>query len=119
MHAEHLRDFCLSLPGTTEKFPFDEHVLVFSVMGKMYCLVNITDYSYINLKCEPEKAVQLREQYPAVTPGYHMNKQHWNSVSVVAGLPLNLVEKWIADSYWLVVQKLPKKLKEELKELKD
>ncbi len=80
MNIEALREYCLSLKGTKEKMPFDDKILVFYVKGKMFCLTDIEDYEFINLKCNPDKAIELREQYSEVSPGYHMNKKHWNSV---------------------------------------
>jgi predicted DNA-binding protein (MmcQ/YjbR family) len=76
MNPEEIRDLCLSLPGTTEDFPFDREVLAFKVMGKIFLLTNISNFRSINLKCDPEKAMELRERHSAVQPGYHMNKKH-------------------------------------------
>lgn len=116
MNIEALRDFCLSLKGAEEKMPFNDKTLVFSVKGKMFCLTDITTYEFINLKCAPEEAIILREEYHEVTPGYHMNKNHWNSVRVIGSLSNTLMEKWIVNSYNLVVAKLPKKIQIELTE---
>lgn len=114
MNIEELREFCLSLKASEESFPFDDEILVFSVKGKMFCLVNITKYEFINLKCYPEEAVELREQYAEVTAGWHMNKKHWNSVQINGKISDNLLKKWILNSYKLVVKGLPKKVQEEL-----
>lgn len=114
MNIEELREFCLSLRASEESFPFDDEILVFSVKGKMFCLVNIVKYEFINLKCDPEEAIELREQYPEVTAGWHMNKKHWNSVYINGKISNNLLKKWIANSYNLVVKGLPKKIQEEL-----
>lgn len=114
MNIEELRDFCLSLKATDENFPFDEEILVFSVKGKMFCLVNIAKYEFINLKCDPEEAVELREQYAEVTAGWHMNKRHWNSVRLNGNISDKLLKQWIINSYNLVVAGLPKKIQAEL-----
>ncbi|WPQ65395.1 MmcQ/YjbR family DNA-binding protein [Chitinophaga sancti] len=115
MNIEQFRDFCLALPGVTEEFPFGEETLVYKVMGKMFTLTSLDSFESINLKCDPEIAVELRERYDGVSPGYHMNKKHWNTVDVHAGISDKLIYQWIRDSYDLVVESLPKKTKEELK----
>ncbi|MCO6499590.1 MAG: MmcQ/YjbR family DNA-binding protein [Vicingus serpentipes] len=115
MNIEALRDYCISKKGVTEGFPFDESTLVFKVMGKMFALVNIDSFEFVNLKCDPEKAITLREEFQGVTPGYHMSKKHWNSVAVFSDVPEKLIYQWIDDSYDLVVSSLTKRLQEELK----
>lgn len=112
MNIEEFREFCLSFKGATEKMPFDRTTLVFYVGGKMFCLTDIEDFEFINLKCEPEKAAMLREQYTGVLPGYHMNKRHWNSVMMDGSVPLSLVRQWVRESYELVVKGLPKSKRE-------
>ena len=107
MNIEKIREYCLKKPAVTESFPFDEVTLVFKVAGKMFALVNLDGNFSINLKCDPEKALELREHYPAVLPGYHMNKRLWNTV-LLDGMLDNEVRSWIDDSYDLVVAKLPK-----------
>lgn len=114
MNIEDFRLYCLSKKGVTEEFPFGETTLVFKVMGKMFALTNLDGPFSINLKCDPEQAVALREQYPAVTPGYHMNKKHWNTVLVDASLSNKLIQEWTDHSYDLVVSQLPKSLKNKL-----
>lgn len=114
MNIEELRDYCLSLKGVTEEMPFDDKVLVFKVMGKIFCLTNIEHFEAINVKCEPEKAIELRETYEAVQPGYHMNKKHWNTIQLNDSISVALLKEWIIDSYQLVANSLTKKLKEEL-----
>lgn len=114
MNIEQFRDFCLALPGVTEEFPFGEETLVYKVMGKMFTLTSLDSFESINLKCDPEIAVELRERYDGVSPGYHMNKKHWNTVDVHAGISDKLIYQWIRDSYDLVVDSLPKKTKEQL-----
>lgn len=117
MNIEDFRNYCLSLKATTEKLPFDEKTLVFYVMNKMFCLTSIDTFSFFNVKCNPEKAIELREKYPEVTPGYHMNKKHWNSIKTDSTIPDNLLKEWITDSYNLVVAGLPKKIQKELDNL--
>jgi len=103
--------YCFKKPGVTDSFPFDENTLVFKVMGKMFALADAEDFTGINLKCEPEKAVELRERYDAIKPGYHMNKTHWNTVEVNGDAPDKLVYELIDLSHRLVAQSLTKKLK--------
>jgi len=98
----------------TEEFPFDTQTLVFKVMGKMFALTDVDMFESVNLKCDPEIAVQLRELYTEVIPGYHMNKKHWNTVSMHGNLPDSLVKNWIDDSYSLVVAGLPSKIRKDL-----
>lgn len=116
MNVEELRDFCLTLKGVEEKMPFDDKTLVFSVKGKMFCATDVTTFELINVKCNPEKAILLREQYDAVIPGYYMNKKHWNSVKTNGEISNRLLEEWIRNSYDLVVAALPKKMQKELSE---
>ena len=110
MNIEAFREYCLNKKGVTEEFPFDETTLVFKVMGKMFALTDLEGEFSINLKCDPDKAIDLREKYTAVNPGYHMNKQHWNTVSDDGSVTDDLLFSWIDDSYDLVVKKLPKKM---------
>lgn len=115
MNIEEFRNYCLLKKGVTEELPFDEVTLVFKVMGKMFALTDIDDPELsVNLKCDPEEAVALRERYPCVQPGYHMNKAHWNTVAVDGSVPDKLVKEWIDLSYRLVAEKLTKKQKQEL-----
>jgi predicted DNA-binding protein (MmcQ/YjbR family) len=114
MHVEAIREYCISKKGVSESFPFDETTLVFKVMGKMFALLNLEGDLSINLKCDSEDAIVLREKYSAVLPGYHMNKSNWNTVMIDGSVNNNLVTKWIDDSYLLVVATLTKKLKAEL-----
>ena len=116
MNNEEIRDYCLSKKGVTESFPFDETTLVFKVMNKMFCLVSLDSFG-LNLKNDPEKNMELREQYPAVKQGYHMNKQHWNTIEIDGSIHPNLLKEWIDESYDLIVISLPKKKQEELKNL--
>jgi predicted DNA-binding protein (MmcQ/YjbR family) len=108
MTIDAIREFCIRLKDVTESFPFDDDALVFKVKGKMFALLSLQD-RWLNLKCEPEKAITLREQYESVTPGYHMNKRHWNTIDLGGNIPEKLIKEWIAESYELVVAGLPKK----------
>lgn len=115
MHIEDLRTFCLRLPGVEESFPFDTSTLVFKVGGKMFLLTGLDNPELaFNVKCDPEKAIELREMYPCVKPGYHMSKVHWNTITADGSLPTSQLERWILDSYELVRDSLPKKIRENL-----
>jgi len=114
MNIDTIRDFCLSFPGTSESLPFDESTLVFKVMGKIFAITDIDDFESISLKCSPEIAQELRERYQCVSPGYHLNKKHWNSIKIDGELSENDIKYWIAYSYQLVVQGLPKKYQDML-----
>lgn len=115
MNIEELRDYCLSKKGVTEEFPFDEHTLVFKVMGKMFALSGLERVPpQVNLKCDPERSVQLREEYDGIIyGGYHMNKLLWNTIEF-SNLPLDFMKELIDHSYDLVVAKMPKKVQKEL-----
>ena len=117
MDLEIIREYCLSKKGVDESFPFDDETLVFKVMGKMFCITNIYPPLRINLKCDPEIGIDLRERYDSVIPGYHMNKQHWNTITLDGTIRDKLILKWIDDSYMLIVNSLKKSLQEELKKL--
>jgi predicted DNA-binding protein (MmcQ/YjbR family) len=114
MDLEQFQEYCLSLASVTEEFPFGEQTLVYKVKGKIFALTNIDHFESVNLKCDPEEAEELRERYEGVTPGYHMNKKHWNTVRVDAGISKKLLYEWIKKSYDLVVASLPKKDRESL-----
>lgn len=117
MNVEELRLFCLQLKGATESFPFDEETLVFKVMNKMFAIVPLeSSHASISLKCNPERAVELREEYEGIQPGWHLNKTHWNSVNAES-VPPKLVTELIEHSYNLIVAGLTKKLRAELEEL--
>jgi predicted DNA-binding protein (MmcQ/YjbR family) len=109
MDIEAFRELCLSFDDVTEEQPFGPDTLVYKVSGKMFALTGLGMFESINLKCDPETAVELRERYAAVRPGYHMNKQHWNTVLMDNSLPDSLIKEWIAVSYDLVRKKLTKK----------
>lgn len=102
-------DLCLSLPGAEETTPFGPDVLVYKVSGKVFALTDPGDFPpRMNLKCDPARAISLREEYESITPGYHMNKRHWNTVRVDRSVPASLVRDLIQHSYDLVVASLPK-----------
>ncbi len=111
MNIESFRSFCLSKKGVTEEFPFGEDTLVYKVMGKMFALTDLQSFESINLKCDPETGVQLREQYASVLPGYHMNKKHWITVLMDGSISDQLIRRWIEDSYHLVAASLSKSQK--------
>ncbi|WP_068475592.1 MmcQ/YjbR family DNA-binding protein [Saccharicrinis aurantiacus] len=117
MNIEALREYCINKKGTTEEFPFDDVTLVFKVMGKMFALTSLDKDLSINLKCDPEKAIELREEYEAIIPGYHMNKKHWNTVQIDGRLKVDLIKELIDHSYNLVVSKLTKAQKTQLTKL--
>lgn len=122
MQIDQLHDFCSSKKGVTEHFPFDDVTLVFKVMNKMFALVGLNHWEEgehkINLKCDPEKSLELRADYEGVNPGFHMNKKHWNTVTVnTSDVSDSLVIELINHSYELVVKGLPKKVRAELENL--
>ncbi|AZQ62577.1 MmcQ/YjbR family DNA-binding protein [Flammeovirga pectinis] len=114
MNIEDYRSHCLKKKGVTEEFPFDESTLVFKVKGKVFALTNVDDFQSFNVKCDPEKAIDLRERYAGVKPGFHMNKKHWNTISVYSDFNDDQMYEALDHSYDLVFSKLPKKVREEL-----
>lgn len=114
MNIENFREYCLSKAEVTEGFPFDETTLVFKVCDKMFALTNTEGDFRINLKCKPDEAIELREKYSCVIPGYHMNKKHWNTVKVDGSVSDEILKEWIDESYSLIVHKLPLKLRNKL-----
>ena len=114
MNAEDIREYCMRKKEVTEGLPFDNETLVFKVNNKMFALMSLDGPLSINLKCDPEKAVELRERYDAVLPGYHMNKQLWNTVNVDGSIEDYLIKQWIDDSYVLVIGKMPIKDRQRL-----
>lgn len=113
MFLEDVRTYCLSKKAVTEHFPFDNRTLVFKVMNKMFALMDVQDFDGINLKCDPERAIELREHYVGITPGYHMNKKLWNTVSTQEDVSDELLIELIDHSYQLIIESLPKKLRDE------
>ncbi|GAB2498389.1 MmcQ/YjbR family DNA-binding protein [Algoriphagus taiwanensis] len=114
MTLSYFRDFCLGLPGVSEDTPFDANTLCFRVGGKIFAIADLEVWDFVNLKCDPERAIELREQYPGITPGYHMNKKLWNSVSVEGSVPDSLIIELTRHSYELVRGSLPKSVREGL-----
>lgn len=119
MDVESYRLYCINKKGVTEEFPFDEHALVFKVMGKMFALTNLNSEEFrVNLKCDPERAIQLREEHDGqIIPGWHMNKKHWNTIYFESGLGDKLLCELVDHSYDLVVSKLKKADREVLEKL--
>jgi predicted DNA-binding protein (MmcQ/YjbR family) len=115
MNIEDIRTYCLSKKGVSEEFPFGENALVYKVMGKMFLLSDLSSELSINVKCDPQKALELRERYPCVIPGYHMNKKHWNTIRVDGSVSDRLIREWIDHSYAMVLEKLPGKLREQIR----
>ncbi len=113
MNVEEIRDYCLDKKYVTEGLPFGPDTLVFKVHNKMFALISLDGELSINLKCNPEKAIILRENYPFVFPGFHMNKKHWNTIRIDKQFfESRLIMEWIDDSYRLVYNSLPKKVRE-------
>ncbi|HEY4758311.1 MAG TPA: MmcQ/YjbR family DNA-binding protein [Chthoniobacterales bacterium] len=109
MDIVEFREYCLTKPSATEGTPFGETVLVFKVAGKMFALVSLDEVpATANLKCDPDVALELRDRYEQVRPGYHMNKKHWNTVEIESGIPETELRKMIDQSYDLIVQNLPR-----------
>ena len=118
MNIEIFRAYCLSKKGVTEEFPFDKTTLVFKVMGKMFALTGLNRIPFsVNLKCDPDRAIELREYHSEIQPGYHMSKKHWNTVNFSGSLATNMLIELIDHSYDLVVGGLTKKVKQELENL--
>lgn len=115
MYLDTLHTYCLAKPGVSEDLPFGPDTLAFKVQGKLFALTNVEWLEpAVNLKCDPERAVELREQYAGVRPGYHMNKRHWNTVALQGDVPGDLLRQLVDHSYELVVAGLPKRLRHEL-----
>jgi predicted DNA-binding protein (MmcQ/YjbR family) len=114
MTLTEFREHCIRLPGFSEDLPFDENTLAFRVGGKIFALMDVDLFVSVNLKCDPERAIELREQYPGITPGYHMNKQHWNTVLCDGSVPHKLLLELAEHSYALVRASLPKKVRDGL-----
>ncbi len=123
MNIQQIYEYCLSKKGVTEHFPFDEDTLVFKVGGKMFCLTSLSKWEEgnpsLNLKCNPEKAIELRAQFEAIQPGYHMSKVHWNTVYLNQDVSDRKIVYLINHSYELVMASLPKKIKQEIENLEN
>ena len=123
MNIQQLYEFCLSKQGVTEHFPFDKDTLVFKVGGKMFCLTSLSAWengtASLNLKCEPEKATELRAEYDSINPGFHMSKIHWNTVAFHGDVDNKMMRELINHSYELVFESLTKKIQIEILELEN
>ena len=116
MNIEQIREYCVKKKGVTEEFPFDEETLVFKVAGKIFLLASLESIPLqINLKCDPEKVIEIREEYEAVQPGYHMNKKHWNTITIDGSVSIRKIFEWVDDSYNLVVAGLKKSVIKKLR----
>ncbi|MBK6626684.1 MAG: MmcQ/YjbR family DNA-binding protein [Flavobacteriales bacterium] len=114
MTLEEFRAHCAKFPGFSEDLPFGPEVLAFRVGGRIFALMDVDAFESVNLKCDPERAVDLREQHPGITPGYHMNKRHWNTVLTDGSVPYRVLLELARHSYDLVRASLPKKLRDGL-----
>lgn len=124
MNIEDFRNYCLAFKGVTEKMPFgkatseyDRNLLVFSVLDKWFCFVNIDVFDFCDIKCNPELIENLKERYDGIRPGYHMNKKHWISVYFNRDVPDNMIMELVRQSYDIVVNSLTRKQREELNKL--
>ena len=114
MNVEQFRTYCLTKGHVTEEFPFDEATLVFKVCGKMFALTGLDNPEFkVNLKCDPDRALELRESYDSINEGYHMSKVHWNTLTIDGSFSDKLLCELIDHSYELVIKGLPKKIREE------
>jgi predicted DNA-binding protein (MmcQ/YjbR family) len=114
MTLAELRDHCARKAGFTEDLPFDANTLAFRVGGKIFALMDMDLFEFINLKCDPERAIELREEHPGILPGYHMNKRHWNTVDTQGSVPHRLILELADHSYELVRASLPRKVRDQL-----
>lgn len=110
MNIESVREYCLSLPQTTEDFPFDETTLAFRIAGKIFAMIDLENTEWFVLKCNPERAIELRENYMDIAPAWHMNKKYWNQLNLYGALPDKLIRTLICHSYNEVVKKIPKRV---------
>ena len=114
MNIEDFREYCLKKKGATESLPFDEKTLVYKAGNKIFALADMMSFSFANLKCDPEKAIDYRETFKGIKPGWHMSKKHWNSVYIESDVSDQMFYELIDHSYNLIVQSLSKKAREEL-----
>jgi predicted DNA-binding protein (MmcQ/YjbR family) len=113
MNIDEIREYCLAKADVEECFPFDEETLVFKVLGKMFLLAGLNDAPVqINVKCDPDRAIELRDEYSQVLPGYHMNKKHWNTIVIDGQLGARFLKQQIDNSYDLVRGSLPKRYRQ-------
>jgi len=115
VNIEEIRDYCLTKPGVTEDMPFGEDTLVFRVGEKLFLLTSLSQGDRFNVKCDPERAIELREQHTEIQPGYHMNKKHWNTVYTNGDLSRRQICDMIDHSYDLVLKSLPKNIRGQVK----
>lgn len=115
MNIEEFRTYCISKPGVSESFPFDQSTLVFKVGGKMFILVNVDVYESFNAKNLPDRNIELRELHTGITPGYHMSKVHWNTIKLDGSIPNQLIKELIDVSYQLVFNSLSKSIRDSIK----
>lgn len=116
MNIEEIREYCIGKQGVAESLPFNDTALVFKVAGKMFALLDLSEESRgISLKCDPGRAIELREQHPEVTPAYHFNKKHWNGVDLNGNVPADRIRKWIDHSYDMAVKGLKRADREALR----
>lgn len=111
MNIESFRNYCMDKKSVTEDFPFDGETLTFKVAGKIFAITHVDTFESINLKCHPELAIERRERYAAVKPGYHMSKKHWNTIMIDGSIPDDVLYSWIDESYDLVVRGLSLKVR--------
>jgi predicted DNA-binding protein (MmcQ/YjbR family) len=114
MNITFFRDYCLSKPGASEYTPFDENTLCFKVGDKIFAIIDIQLFESVNLKCDPERAIELREEFTGIVAGYHMNKKHWNTVSFDGSVPDKTILELVDHSYDLIFNGLPKKKQESI-----
>lgn len=117
MNVESLREYCLSLPLATEDFPFDETTLVFRVLGKIFAMLDLERPDVVSIKCNPDYALQLREEHPEISGAWHMNKKYWNQVNLSGHLEDEFVQGLVRHSYAEVVKKLTRKERAEHEEI--
>lgn len=118
MNSEEIRQYCIQKKAAEESFPFDADILVFKIGGKIFLLFSLsTSPVQFNIKSDPEKAIELREKFHCVVPGYHMNKKHWNTIICDGSVKDTLIKEWIDDSYTLVYNGLTKKIKSEIESI--
>lgn len=117
LNIEEIREYCLSLPLVTEDMAFGEDFLLLRVCGKIFACLNLEQPEWLTLKCDPDRALDLRERYVSIQPAWHWNKRYWNQVSLTSGLSSDFIMSLVRHSYSEVVKKLPRKLKEATPEI--
>lgn len=114
MNIESVREYCLSLPETTEDFPFDETTLAFRIKGRIFAMIDLEKTEWFVLKCNPDYAIELRDGHTDIAPAWHMNKKHWNQLNLYGTLSDSLIQELIRHSYNEVVKKIPRRTREAL-----